>query len=341
MSAIKDLLTAYGDNEGWFNPLKILEYYDDTMMFFIIGERRIGKTDMFLRLACDLWKEHHRKTMWIRNKAVELNDPAFFGAFLNDAYRMGWAPETWECRPDGVYDTECDERIILFQSISTFSNRRGGAHPGVELMVLDEIMPEDRRYPPMCAKGLMSLTKTVFSGNTDARCFCLSNFVSSANPYFATFQVYPKSHQDITFYPDKGILIEVCRGYHKAIMEDNPWNRVYKAGRYADYASDEEDPLLKMIRKVPKGARESNFRIIRDGQWYKAYTKNGLLYWTQWNNRQQNNDLLFSATLQECTDDIRLIPTKLMTELKKGVNEMRFTTPNVMYSILSILFEQV
>lgn len=342
VNAIKELLISYGDNGGWYNPKKLLPYFDDTMLMFIIGERRIGKTDLMLRLACDLWKKYGKKTMWIRNKAVELNDPAFFGAFLNDAWKHGWAPTSWECRPDGVYDTEIDERIILFQSISTFSNRRGGAHPDVEMMVLDEIMPEDRRYPPKCATGLMSLTKTVFSGNTNARCFALSNFVSIANPYFATFQVYPEAKKDITYYEEKRILIEVCKGYHKAIEKDNPWNSVYVAGKYQDYASEEEDPLLNLIRKVPKGAKECNFKIIREGVWYKPYLHKGLLYWDIYNNRNgSSRDLQWSATLQECTDDIHLLPAKVKKEFKDGVNRMRFKSPNVLYAVLSLLFEQV
>lgn len=339
MSAIKDLIEGYGDNDGWYNANKIMPYYDSTMLFFIIGERRIGKTDFFLRLACDLWRTKHLKTMWIRNKAVELNDPAFYGAFLNDAIKHGWCGPDWVAKPDGIYDGE--ERCILFQSISTFSNRRGGAHPDVELMVLDEIMPEDRRYPPMCAKGLMSLTKTVFSGNTDARCFCLSNFVSSANPYFATFDVYPKSKQDITYYDDKGILIEVCREYKKAIVESNPWNKVYKAGKYQDYATDEEDPMLEKIKKLPKGAKECQFRIIRDGVWYKPYVHKGRLYWTKWNNRNNNGDTLYAAYLQECTDDILLLPNRVKSQFKEGIDSMYYTSPNVMYSIISLLYEQV
>ena len=63
MNPIKELLESYGDNDGWYNPRRILEHFDSTILYFIVGARRIGKTDLFLRLACDLWQVHGRKTL--------------------------------------------------------------------------------------------------------------------------------------------------------------------------------------------------------------------------------------------------------------------------------------
>ena len=71
---IKSLLESYGDNEGWYNPLKLLPYFDDTILFYIVGARRIGKTDLFLRLACDLWLQYNRKTLWIRDHDKHFQD---------------------------------------------------------------------------------------------------------------------------------------------------------------------------------------------------------------------------------------------------------------------------
>src|SRR5690606_3009910 len=113
--------------------------------------------------------------------------------------------------------------------------------------------------------GLMSLTKTVLSGKRDAKCYCLSNFISAANPYWVGFQIYPDPKKDVTNFPDKGIAIEVCRGYRCAIEEDNPWNRVYRAGGYQDYASETEDSLWQLIAKVPKGGELHPYFVMRDG----------------------------------------------------------------------------
>ena len=47
MNPIKELLESYGDNDGWYNPKRILEHFDDTILYFIVGARRIGKTNLF------------------------------------------------------------------------------------------------------------------------------------------------------------------------------------------------------------------------------------------------------------------------------------------------------
>lgn len=342
MNPIKQLLTEYGDNDGWYNPKKILPYFDDTMLMMIIGARRIGKTDMFLRLACDLWQRFRLRSMWVRNKLTELKEPSFFNEFLNDAKMLGWCPDDWYVKADGVHVTDDEDPVIKFQSISVFSNRRGGAHPDVVMMVFDEFMPEDRRYPHMCAAGLLSLTKTVFSGNTDARCFCLSNFVSAANPYFVKFRIYPAKDRDVTFYPDKSILIERCRDYRCAILDDNPWNRVYKSAGVGNYASEEEDKLIELIRRPPKGAIPKPYVVLCDGIIYRSWEKNGMSYWDEYRGSLKDT-VVWTPNLKECSDTVSLI----LPFMKKNIEEqmmmgtLRFKNPNVMFAILSMVFETV
>ena len=344
MNHIKAILTAIGDNDGWYNGLRILPHFDDTAMFWIIGARRIGKTDLVLRVMCLLYIVFSEKTMWVRNKMVELKDPSFHSAFLNDAKLHQWCPPDWETRPDGVHmgpDKDSDT-VCSFQSISTFSNRRGGAHPGTLMMVFDEFCPEDRKYPPMCATGLMSLTKTVFSGNEDARCFCLSNFVSAANPYFVKCRIYPRTDRPITAYPDKSMLIERCTGYRCGILEDNMWNKAYKAAQIGNYASESEDRLIELVKRMPKGAVPQPYIFKIDELLYRGYTKNGITYYSEYHGKV-NDIVIWTPNLKECDDRVVLMPVfmrrNIEAEMQSGT--LRFKDPNVMFAILNMAFETV
>lgn len=341
---IKKAMIEIGDNNGFYNAKKILPSFDDTMIYFIIGERRIGKTDFFLHLACKLYIDYGVQTMWIRNKLVELKDASFTGAFLNDAKLRGWCPDEWETRADGVYNSEGKDadQIILFQSISTFSNRRGGANPRVLMMVFDEFMPEDRKYPKHASKGLMSLTKTVFSGNTECRLFCLSNIVSAVNPYFASFRIYPSSI--ITSYPEKAIVIEKCRGYKKAIEQGNPWNKVYKAGNYGDYADESEDKILSLVvQSVPKGAKRSDFMFVTANGTYALFTKNGYGYFMLHKGNIPNMVYLYTADRELVSDKVYYINNHIKATIKNGFDcgFSRFVGANCLFDIMSIIYNDM
>ena len=323
----------------WYNTDKLDKAAPDTKLKFIVGARRIGKTLHFQKKAFELWDDKHLSTMWVRNKKVELSDPAFINDYLNACHKFGWCHPEDHTNPDGVYNDD-GEQIIKFQSISTFSNRRGNMTDNVGRIVFDEFMPEDRKYPKRAHTGLMSLTKTVLSGRIDSDCVCLSNFISSANPYFVGFGIYPEKDKDITVFPDKGIAIEVCRGYKGAIEDGNPWNKIYKAGGYQDYADADEDKLFNLVAKVPKAGQPHHIFLMANETIYGCTFKNGLVYFHE---AKPTSCHVFATTLQDTTDKVGLIPRFFREQIKEWseLNVLRFATPNVMYAILSIVYDVV
>ena len=211
-----------------YNIEKLNKYAPDALINFIIGERRIGKTFFFQKMAIENYENNGKQTLWLRNKKTEF-DPPFSSDFMNGLNSINIGTKEYKPKPHGLFElTDEDEEklAIKFQSVSTFSNVRGNAYPDINLIVFDEFCPEDRRYPNNCHTGLLSLTKTILSGKEDAKVYCLSNYVSVANPYFVGFNIYPHEKFDVTNFKDKRVAIEVCRNYKCAIEEDNKWNAV-------------------------------------------------------------------------------------------------------------------
>ena len=318
------------------------------MLFFILGGRGIGKTDLWLRVACELYSRYGCRTAWLRNKKVELSDDGNFENFLTDAVAYGWCPDTWNARPDGVYlsDDRNAPQIIKFASISTFSNMRGGSYGGddaVLLVVLDEMIPEDRRYPKMCAKGLLSIANTVLRGRDGSKIVALSNYVSAGNPYFALFEVYPNPKYDVTIYPEKSILIEVCKGYRRAIKKDSPFARLMTAGRMPQYENEKSDPLIGLVAAVPKGAKPSPYVYLIDGQYYREWDSDGMRYFDQWNGQIKDNTVVYTPNVTECTDGVLIIPKPVLKYLTENMelNLLRFKNPNVMFKILNVIYSAV
>lgn len=343
-SPIRRCMEEIGDNDGWWSAMKILPHFEEALIFWVIGARRIGKTDYELRLACEIYRRFGLKTLWCRNKDVELQDKRFSESFLADAKRFGWCPSEWVAKLDGVYtsrDKDKGDKVIDFQAISTFGNRRGGAHPRTILIVLDEFMPEDRRYPPMPAIGLMSLTKTVLAGNRNARVLCTSNFTEGSNPYFVQYQIYPDADKDITLCQGRN-LIERARGYRTALQSDNPWAENYRRGGYAEYASEQEDPTVKLIKPIPRGATPGPWILQHNGVRYRYHVKGSMIYWDRMMGAEKGT-VIYTDSLKETDDKVTLIPSWLVKQLR-GQYEygaMRFKTPNVLFGVMSVLYETI
>lgn len=340
-SPIRYCMRIIAENGGFYNFSKLEECFDSWLMAWIIGARRMGKTDAELQLLCLLYEHFGLKTMWLRNKDVELQDRRFSESFLADAKRFGWCPNEWVAKIDGVYasDDKDADKIADFQAISTFGNRRGGAHPRTILMVLDEFMPEDRRYPPMPAIGLMSLTKTVLAGNRNARVICSSNFTEGSNPYFVQYQIYPEAGKDVTICHGRN-AIERARGYRMSIDSENPWTENYIAGKYADYASEQEDPMLALIKSPPKGSKPGPWVLIKDGIRYRYWVKGGLIYWDKTTDKC-DGVTVYTDAIKDTSDIVQILPKWSVKQLKDmyECGAMRFKSPNVMFAIMSTIYE--
>lgn len=330
------------DLSGFYRPLRAMDSALENgyvpLIYWIIGARRIGKTDFFLHLACELWEKHRVQTMWLRNKQVELTEPGFYNDFLNDAKRFCWCPEEWTAKSDGVWTSEKDgELVIKWQSLSTFSNRRGAAHPDVYMMIYDEFIPESRDYPRRPLTALMSLTKSVFAGKREARLFCLSNFVSLTNPFFAGLRIYPDG--DITHYPQKAMLIEKCRGYRCSIENDNPWQNVYKAARYGDYQDESEDKLIELVKKLPKKSKSIGYAVKIQNEIYQPFDTGKSIHWCHVEHIPHGLQL-FAADVLEVSDKIPLLPDLLKRNIEICVQNdtIRFDSPNTLYSIMSLVY---
>lgn len=342
---LHEYLQTVPESAGYFTAAKsvklALQEYERTgrkiMMYYFIGARRMGKTDFFLLLAIELWKRYGKQTMWLRNKLTETDDKKFYQDFLNDPLHFGWVDDAWHTDNSGVWDGE--DLVIKFQSLSTYSNRRGPGHPDVDMIFLDEFIPEDRKYPSKNpVNALLSLSMSVFAGREDARIFCASNPVSLANPYFATLEIYP-SRQDVTLFPEKGCLIERCKGYRKSITKESSWNAVYRAGKYSGYADEREDRMVELVCKAPKNTSPLPYCLMIGSRFYRPTATNRYVYWQQVQSPAGKVEI-YTPDITSVDSRVQLLPNILKKNLEECVlnNTIRFDSPNTLYSVLSILY---
>ena len=90
-------------SKEWYNLDKLNSVASDALIAFIVGARRIGKTTHLMKLACDTWYENRNQTMWLRNKKVELQDPAFTQGFLKQRKERDGVMNPGLHTPDGLH----------------------------------------------------------------------------------------------------------------------------------------------------------------------------------------------------------------------------------------------
>ena len=56
-SYVDATILEIGDNDGWASFMKLLSNARDCPLWFMIGARRIGKTDLALQIAIILWSQ--------------------------------------------------------------------------------------------------------------------------------------------------------------------------------------------------------------------------------------------------------------------------------------------
>ena len=247
---------------------------------FAVGSRGIGKTYGAMALAYQL-AIRGRRTVWLRRLKTETDkDTGFRSGFIRTICEVtGTRPEEWADKDDSIEYNGVP--AITFASLSTYSNKRGNAWSDTDLVVFDEFIPETkgsfREYGTKDpATALMSLLHTILRGRPGTMCLCLSNLVQAGNPFWARLEIYPDIKRDVTVWPDKGIAIELCRGYKQALGSTSPWAKTFRAAHYADYDDPLADSLTELIARVPKGVPRDPAILVSKDHWFACYLADGL-----------------------------------------------------------------
>lgn len=267
---------------------------------------------------------------------------------MNDAKALGWCPDEYTCKPDGVYasDQKGADKVMLFASVSTFSNKRGSGHPRVMLCVFDEMLPEDGKYKPnaaMCVRGLMSLMESMTRGRPGSMLFVFSNYVNAGNPYWCKLEVCNDPRYEITVYKDKALAIQIPRGYKRARKEDSKLSKLMKAAKMPLYEDEKEDKMLTLIAKIPNGARPMPFVVLTDDQYYREFVHKGKSYWMLMKGEVPNGVPVMTNNVKECVAGVYMLPKNFYKRLQEDVDLdlIRFVNANVMFKIMNVLYDHV
>lgn len=191
------------DKSLYYNPQQMLSY--NRIMNFVIGARGIGKTYSMKKYCVKRFIKTGAQFIYLRMYKTDLKKVS---QLFNDV-----AQEF----PDNKIEVKGKEFYVDGQlagwaiPLSGWQSFKGGSYPNVETIVFDEFIREKDNvgYPPNSADSLLNICDTVIRNRDNFRCVCLSNAVTTVNPFFLEFDIVGKIDVNKPYNKFKHCVVEI------------------------------------------------------------------------------------------------------------------------------------
>lgn len=334
-----------GTSGEWFNLKRLRKYAPDAAFFNVVGARGVGKTIHAMSMIKNAHDEG-RQTVWCRLYESHM-DSKFYHSFLDGGKRLGIIPDEWEVDKSGVYIDENknpDEMPVLFMSINRAYSHQGNEYYRTKYLICDEFtVRAGEQYPSNYSDKVHSLMGTLGRGKHDFEVYFFSNWTTLSNPLWAQMQVYPGKH-DVTYFPDKGFAIEVCRnGYYNQDMQksETPLGKAMIALGGKLMESEKEDFSFNLIiPQRPQGSRPTKVILYSSGTYYRWWAHDNFEYFDH--GEPESGDYVFVSELKDVGDIHQKMPTQTMTRLRKYIesNVVRFVNQTCLYAVMTFAYQR-
>lgn len=240
------------DENGYVNIPEILQH--EAVFIFIYGGRGTGKTYGTLQEMID----GGHKFIYLRRLAAQVDivkksDMQPFKTLNDD---RGWSIEPFPINKyvSAFYDSDLNEdgKLIpigesygLLSSLSTFSNLRGIDGHDLEVMILDEFIPELNERPIKGeADALFNAYETInrnreLNDKEPIKLICLANSNRIDNPIFMELNLVRKAEKirkdGADFYYDKKRRMLLIDLYKSKISEDKSTTALYQLTKGTEF----------------------------------------------------------------------------------------------------------
>lgn len=334
-----------GTSGSWYNHDRLKKYAPDAAFFNVIGARGVGKTIfgmLMIKEAYDIGMQ----TIWSRLYESHM-DSKFYQGFLDGGKRLGIIPDEWVVDKNGVYPNKMknpDDIIVIFLSINRAYAHQGNEFANVRYWICDEFtVRAGEQYPNNYPDKVHSLMGTIGRGRDDFSVYFFSNWTTLSNPLWAKMQVYPGKH-DVTYFPDKGMAIEVCRnGYYNQDMQSSvtPLGKAMIALGGKIMESEEEDYSFNLILpQRPNGSKPTRFVLYTGSGYFRLWSSSKYSYYDY--TSPDPGDYVMVSELTEVGGVHQKIPTQTLQRMRKEIegNLTRFVDQICLYAVMTFVYSR-
>lgn len=209
------------DTSIYYNPSKILSY--NKLLNFIIGGRGGGKSYAAKKLVINNFIKNRSQFIYLRRYQSEFENIQNFFSDIKWEY-----PEHTFSVGGGCF--YIDKKVAgYYIELSTSQKRKSTSYPAVKTIIFDEFIVDTGmiRYLKNEVRTFLDFCETVIRSRDDVRILLISNALTTANPYFLYFKIYPKP--DDKFISKGELVVEIYHNEKFALEK-----RKTKFGRLID-----------------------------------------------------------------------------------------------------------
>lgn len=246
-------------------------------IFFSATNRSAGKTTFFDKMILRRFMKHSLKFIILVRYNYECDGA--IENFLSASKTAGYYTSLQchgEPRAKGKYyenfigDKPCGYTISL--SDVDFIKKRSSLFSDGSCIVMDEVLPESKKYLPGEFDRFMSIHTSLSRGGGKQKkylpVYMISNLISVINPYFQGWGISDKIPQGCTFFRWYGAVFEF--GYNESAADAQKESGVMRAARgintYASYAQEKGKFLADNYDMIEKMTGRSHYWCtLKDG----------------------------------------------------------------------------
>lgn len=171
----------------WYHLDKILSY--NKILNFVIGNRGGGKSYAAKKWSITDFMKNKKQFIYLRRYQTEFSDINNWFSDIGKEF-----PNT-EFRVDGGKFYINDQVAGYYMALSTSQQHKSNSYPDVNKIIFDEFIIDSGRVSYLKNEVFLflDLFETVNRDRDDTRAVLISNAITTMNPYFLYFNIYPRT----------------------------------------------------------------------------------------------------------------------------------------------------
>lgn len=266
------------DNEKVYYDLgRLLSF--NKLLSISIGARGLGKSYAAKRWAINNFLKNKKQFIYIRRYKTEFNNIKNYFSDIQDRY------------PDHKFSVGRGEFIIdgevagYYIGLSTSQTQKSNSFPNVNIIIFDEFIIDKGKltYIKGETQLFLDMIETIARTRDDVRILMISNAISSINPYFLMWNIYPREGD--RFICKDQIIVEINKNIDFInFKKQTKFGQLIDGTEYGKYAI--ENAFLRdnkeFIEKI-EGRAHCMYGIKINGRTYSVWSgiESGLLYMTK------------------------------------------------------------